>query len=84
MEVERWGMEKQKELSYDEAYRQLQAIAAEVNSGTLGVDKINTLLDEADGLVARCRELLYGVEKRVQQSVEAWKAAERKEGIAHE
>lgn len=84
MEVERWGMEKQKELSYDEAYSRLQAIAAEVNGGTLGVDKINTLLDEADGLVARCRELLYGVEKRVQQSVEAWKAAERKEGIAHE
>lgn len=77
-------MEKQKELSYDEAYSRLQAIAAEVNGGTLGVDKINALLDEADGLVARCRELLYGVEKRVQQSVETWKAAERKEGIAHE
>lgn len=69
-------MDKEKRLTYDEAYSRLQAIAEEVNSGGLGVDAINGLLDEADVLVARCRELLYGLERRVARSAEAWQQEE--------
>lgn len=75
-------MDKQRELTYDEAYGRLQAIAAEVNGGALGVDRIEALLDEADAMVVRCREQLYGLEKRVARSVELWKSVpdRREEG----
>lgn len=65
-------MDNQKELTYDEAYSRLQAIAAEVNGGGLGVDSINRLMDEAEVLVARCREQLYGLEKRLASTAAAW------------
>lgn len=71
-----WSMgnekEAEQELTYDAAYSRLQAIAAEVNGGGLGVDAVNRLLNEADMLVARCRELLYGLEQRVARTAEAW------------
>lgn len=80
----RLGMERQKELTYDEAYSRLQQIAAEVNGGALSVDRINTMLDEADALVLRCRTLLYGLEERVAKSVESWKAMDANRDVSNE
>ena len=70
-------MERQKELTYDEAYSRLQQIAAEVNGGALSVDRINTMLDEADAL-------LYGLEERVAKSVESWKAMDANRDVSNE
>ena len=80
----RLGMEKRKELTYDEAYSRLQQIAAEVNGGALSVDRINTMLDEADAMVLRCRTLLYGLEERVAKSVESWKAMDANRDVSNE
>ena len=54
-----------KPVSYVRAAERLEAIMAEIESGTVDIDKLSALLKEADGLIKFCRDKLYKVDNEV-------------------
>ncbi len=52
-------------MTYQEAITRLEAITAQLSSGTTDVDSLVTLLKEANQLTAFCRERLTQVENEV-------------------
>ena len=55
----------EKSVSYVRAAERLEAIMAEIESGTVDIDKLSALLKEADGLIKFCRDKLYKVDNEV-------------------
>ncbi len=55
----------EKPVSYVRAAERLEAIMAEIESGTVDIDKLSALLKEADGLIKFCRDKLYKVDNEV-------------------
>ena len=55
----------EKPVSYVQAAERLEAIMAEIESGTVDIDKLSALLKEADGLIKFCRDKLYKVDNEV-------------------
>ena len=55
----------EKPVSYVRAAERLEAIMAEIESGTVDIDKLSALLKEADGLIKFCRDKLYTVDNEV-------------------
>lgn len=52
-------------MSYVRAAERLEAIMAEIESGTVDIDKLSVLLKEADELIKFCRDKLYKVDNEV-------------------
>lgn len=55
----------EKPVSYVRAAERLEAIMAEIESGTVDIDKLSALLKEADGLIKFCSDKLYKVDNEV-------------------
>lgn len=55
----------EKPVSYVRAAERLEAIMAEIESGTVDIDKLSALLKEADELIKFCRDKLYKVDNEV-------------------
>lgn len=58
-------MDKKNTINYAEAVERLEAIMNEVQSGTVDIDKLSSLLKEADELMKFCRGKLYEVDEEV-------------------
>ncbi len=58
-------MDKKNTINYAEAVERLEAIMNEVQSGTVDIDKLSSLLKEADELMKFCRSKLYEVDEEV-------------------
>lgn len=54
-----------KELSFEEAMKQLEVVATELEKGDLDLDKSVAKFEEGMKLSAKCSELLENAEKRI-------------------
>ena len=52
-------------MNYNEAVKRLETIMAEVQSGAVDIDRLSSLLKEADGLIKFCRKRLCTVDEEV-------------------
>lgn len=55
---------------YESAIKQLEEIAAQIESGKLDVDELADKLKEAKSLIGACKEILTKVENDVSQVLE--------------
>ena len=53
----------QKELTYEQAMQKLEAMAAQMEQGEIGIDEMAERLREAQKLMKYCHEKLYEAEK---------------------
>ena len=65
LQVKTEKMDKKNTINYAEAVERLEAIMNEVQSGTVDIDKLSSLLKEADELMKFCRSKLYEVDEEV-------------------
>ncbi len=54
-------------LSFEEAYNQLEEIVARLEAGNLPLEQAVSLYEQGQALARRCEELLEAAELRVQQ-----------------
>ena len=59
------------DLSYEEAYDQLEALVARMESGELPLEKSVALYERGQKLSAHCQALLEGAELKIKQVDEA-------------
>ena len=52
-----------KQITYEQAMTQLEALAAQMEKGELGIDELSQRLKEAQRLIKFCRQKLLNVEK---------------------
>lgn len=60
---------KQEIFSYEEALEELQAILHRMESGATRVDDLAQDIEKAMQLLQRCKERLYQVEKKVEETI---------------
>ncbi len=58
-----------KQLSYNEAMKQLEGILAEIENNTLDVDLLGEKVQLASELIKICKEKLYKTEKDIQNII---------------
>lgn len=56
-----------KKLSFEDALKQLEAIAEQIEQGKIGLEESITQYERAMGLVKHCREILSRAELKIQQ-----------------
>ena len=56
-----------KKPTFEEALRQLEAIAEQIEAGRIGLEESITKYEEGMGLVRRCREILAKAEHKIQK-----------------
>ncbi len=56
-----------KKLTFEEALRQLEEIAEQIEQGRIGLEESITKYEQGMLLVRQCREILAGAERRIQQ-----------------
>ena len=54
-----------KQITYEQAMTQLEALAAQMEKGELGIDELSQRLKEAQRLIKFCRQKLLNVEKEI-------------------
>lgn len=59
-----------KEISYTEAYRELQEIVSEMENSEISIDELDTKIKRASELLKICKDKLFKTEKNVQQILE--------------
>lgn len=57
-------------INYTEAFRQLQVIVAEIESGEISVDELAIKVKKATELIKICRKKLYSTEEDVNKILE--------------
>lgn len=62
--------ENSADLTFEQAYAQLEAVVAQLESGDLSLDDSVALYERGQQLARRCGELLDGAELRVRQIME--------------
>jgi exodeoxyribonuclease VII small subunit len=60
-------MDTLENLTYEEAYQQLEAIIAQLESGELSLEKSVTLYEQGQMLSAHCQKLLEDAELKIKQ-----------------
>lgn len=60
----------QEEMTYEEAMTRLDVIAREMENNVTGIDEMAARLQEAQGLVKFCREILLEAEKNCKSLLE--------------
>lgn len=58
-------MDKEKEISYDDAMKRLEEIVAQMESGKTGIDSLVAQLKEARQLVQMCKDKLLKTEEEI-------------------
>ena len=61
---------KMKQITYEQAMTQLEALAAQMEKGELGIDELSQRLKEAQRLIKFCRQKLLNVEKEIHDILE--------------
>lgn len=59
-----------KELTYEQAMKQLETLAVQMEKGELGIDELSQRLKEAQRLIKFCRNKLLNVEKEIHDILE--------------
>ena len=59
-----------KQITYEQAMTQLEALAAQMEKGELGIDELSQRLKEAQRLIKFCRQKLLTVEKEIHDILE--------------
>ena len=59
-----------KQITYEQAMTQLEALAAQMEKGGLGIDELSQRLKEAQRLIKFCRQKLLNVEKEIHDILE--------------
>ena len=59
-----------KQITYEQAMTQLEALAAQMEKGELGIDELSERLKEAQRLIKFCRQKLLNVEKEIHDILE--------------
>ena len=59
-----------KQITYEQAMTQLEALAAQMEKGELGIDELSQRLKEAQRLNKFCRQKLLNVEKEIHDILE--------------
>lgn len=57
----------EKEITYSEAYEELQQIVAEMEHSEISIDELDLKIKRASELLKICKEKLYNTEKNVQE-----------------
>lgn len=63
-------MKKNKDLSFEEALKQLESIVEKLEKGEIPLEESLKLFEEGIHLIRLCQEKLEGVEKRIEKLVE--------------
>lgn len=58
-------MDKEKEISYDDAMKRLEEIVVQMESGKTGIDSLVAQLKEARQLVQMCKDKLLKTEEEI-------------------
>ncbi len=58
---------KEKQLTYEEAYKELEAIISDIEDGEIGVDVLSEKVKRAAELIAFCKQKLATTESDVQK-----------------
>ncbi|MFZ0488688.1 MAG: exodeoxyribonuclease VII small subunit [Salegentibacter sp.] len=58
------------EISYTEAYSELQEIVSEMENSEISIDELDTKIKRASELLKVCKDKLFKTEKNVQQILE--------------
>lgn len=56
-----------KKLTFEEALKQLEAIAEQIERGEIGLEESIDKYEEGMSLLTQCREILSSAEQRIQQ-----------------
>ena len=59
-----------KQITYEQAMTQLEALAAQMEKGELGIDELSQRLKEVQRLIKFCRQKLLNVEKEIHDILE--------------
>ena len=59
-----------KQITYEQAMTQLEALSAQMEKGELGIDELSQRLKEAQRLIKFCRQKLLNVEKEIHDILE--------------
>ena len=59
-----------KQITYEQGMTQLEALAAQMEKGELGIDELSQRLKEAQRLIKFCRQKLLNVEKEINDILE--------------
>ena len=59
-----------KQITYEQSMTQLEALAAQMEKGELGIDELSQRLKEAQRLIKFCRQKLLNVEKEIHDILE--------------
>ena len=59
-----------KQITYEQAMTQLEALAAQMEKGELGIYELSQRLKEAQRLIKFCRQKLLNVEKEIHDILE--------------
>ena len=59
-----------KELTYEEAMERLETLAAEMEKGTIAIDQLASKLQEAQQLLAFCKDKLTKADEEVKKLLE--------------
>lgn len=59
-----------KEISYTEAYQELQQIVTEMENSEINIDELDTRIKRASKLLKICKDKLFKTEKNVQDILE--------------
>ena len=57
-------------ISYTEAYKELQEIVSEMENSEINIDELDTRIKRASKLLKICKDKLFKTEKNVQQILE--------------
>ena len=54
-----------KEITYEEAYKNLEELLHQIDKGNVRIDKLPEIVTQARELVAICEERLKGIEEKI-------------------
>lgn len=59
-----------KEVTYEEAMAQLEAIVQQIERGELSIDALSSKVKEATELVQKCKEILHTTDEAIEKMLE--------------
>ncbi len=58
-------------MKYEDAYKELQEIVKEIESGSINVDELSVKVKRAGELIAICKEKLFKTEQEVSETLKS-------------
>lgn len=73
-------MEKKEQISYTEAFRELQSIVDEIQGSSISIDELSGKVKRAIELIKICQEKLVTTEEDVNKILEELRAGSKEQG----